>query len=167
MSAQCIEINHNCFPTYSIHNPLSTSLDTRLYNLCGNNVGFFGYHSVTSVGEITLPSEGDSNKILISCIPSALFTAQEWSVHTRGAKFERSKQIKNKWICFISAVLVLFLAWVLACPSSRRKEAVLADTRVLCLTVLLVCLITEIVVGQTDKLDYDASDKTTRLKQWR
>jgi len=62
-------------------------------------------------------------------------------------------------------MLVLFLAWVLACPSSRRKEALLADTRARCLTVLLVGLITETVVGQTNKLDYDASVKTTRLKQ--
>jgi hypothetical protein len=49
-------------------------------------------------------------------------------------------------------MFVHFLAWALAYPSSRRKEALLADTRVLCLTVLLVCLITETVVwtdGQT------------------
>jgi len=50
-------------------------------------------------------------------------------------------------------------------PIRLQKEALLTDTRVLCLTVLLVCLITETVVRQTDKMDYDASFKPTRLKQ--
>jgi len=62
-------------------------------------------------------------------------------------------------------MFVLFLFLVLACPSRRRKDALLADTRVRCLIVLLVCLITETVVGQTDKLDCEASVETTRLEQ--
>jgi hypothetical protein len=65
---------------------------------------------------------------------------------------------------FISPMLTFFLACVLACPSSRRKEALLADTRLRCLRVLLVCLNTETVVGQTDKLYYDISVETTRLE---
>jgi hypothetical protein len=65
-------------------------MEIRLYNLCGKNVAFFSYQSVTSVGEMTLPSKGYNNKILIFCIPSALCTSQERPVHIRGAKFEES-----------------------------------------------------------------------------
>jgi uncharacterized protein YbaR (Trm112 family) len=61
-------------------------------------------------------------------------------------------------------MLVVFLAWVLACPSSRRKEALLADTRLRCLRVLLVCLNTETIVGQTDKLVYDILVEITLLE---